>query len=388
MQPITPTENPAGKKQNRIRGLDTLRALAIVLVLCNHYAVVVTQEETFGLLTRWGWAGVDLFFVLSGYLIGSQIMAPLSHGRPFVFRTFMARRFLRTLPNYYVILVIYFLFPRELADKTTAASWQFLTFTQNFSFTHWGQTFSHSWSLCIEEQFYLILPLVTLIVTRLRWSLPLSWGLAIAGIVVGMAIRAWCWMHLDLAADGAAFYYSSLTRFDELLPGVLIAILQFFRPALFKKVIGHATLLIFGGLAFVMLALFWFGDGQIPDALPVAILGYPMLAAGFAMLVLSSLNPASRLNRIRLPGAAWLASWSYAVYLTHKPIFKLMLGPLHAAGISVGALPGIIIIMTAGIGGGWALFRLVETPFMRLRSHWFPTRSTDTHREVPAFSHT
>jgi peptidoglycan/LPS O-acetylase OafA/YrhL len=267
MQCYTRIMFPGIDEENRIRGLDTLRALAIVLVLCNHYAVVVTQEDTFGLLTRWGWAGVDLFFVLSGYLIGSQILSPLSRGEPFLLRTFMARRFLRTLPNYYVILALYFLLPGELSGKATAAGWQFLTFTQNLSFTRWGHTFSHSWSLCIEEQFYLLLPIAAMIVARLRWPLSSGWGLAIGAIVVGMTVRAWCWLHSDPAAHGASFYYSSVTRFDELLPGVLIAMLQHFHPILFNKTIKRAGLLLVAGLMVVLLALCWFGD-QIPCSHP------------------------------------------------------------------------------------------------------------------------
>ncbi|MXN75394.1 acyltransferase family protein [Burkholderia sp. 4701] len=371
-------------EKDRICGLDTLRALAIVLVLCNHYAVVVTQEDTFGFLTHWGWAGVDLFFVLSGYLIGSQILRPLSRGEPFVLRTFMARRLLRTLPNYYVILALYFLLPGELGGKATASGWQFLTFTQNFSFIRWGQTFSHSWSLCIEEQFYLALPIAVLIVAQLRRPLRAAWVLIIGAILAGMAIRAWYWLHLEPAADGAAFYYSSLTRLDELLPGVLIALLQHFHPARFDRIIRHPGILMVAGPLSVLLALLWLGD-QIPDAMPAAVLGYPMIATGFAMLVLSCLNPASWLNLIRLPGATRLAAWSYAVYLAHKPIFTLMLGPVQAAGILPRSVPGIVIIMAAGIGGGWILFRLVETPFMRLRSHWFPASSRRIEGRVSAF---
>ncbi len=84
----------------RLHGLDTLRALAIVLVLIFHYRSVVSNELLFGFITRIGWVGVDLFFVLSGYLIGDQILRAYARKEDFSLRYFYARRLLRTLPNY------------------------------------------------------------------------------------------------------------------------------------------------------------------------------------------------------------------------------------------------------------------------------------------------
>ncbi|HEX8603896.1 MAG TPA: acyltransferase, partial [Pseudoduganella sp.] len=136
----------------RLAGLDTLRALAIVLVLMSHYHGFVSHAPTFGIMGRIGWAGVDLFFVLSGYLIGNQLLAPAARGEGLSMKTFFARRLLRTLPNYYAVLAVYLLLPDSpIAGQSMAPVWRFLTFTQNFGLEY-GQTFTHSWSLCIEEQ--------------------------------------------------------------------------------------------------------------------------------------------------------------------------------------------------------------------------------------------
>src|SRR5690349_7860962 len=96
---------------SRIDGLDTLRALAIVLVVLHHYVLFVSRADTFGWVGEIGWVGVDLFFALSGYLIGNQIFGAMRSGAGFSLRHFYARRFLRTLPNYYVVLALYFLWP-------------------------------------------------------------------------------------------------------------------------------------------------------------------------------------------------------------------------------------------------------------------------------------
>ena len=104
----------------RLYGLDTLRALAIILVLIYHYRVVVSNELLFGFITRIGWVGVDLFFVLSGYLIGDQILRAYAKKENFSLKHFYARRLLRTLPNYYVVLALYLLLPALLSPTYTA----------------------------------------------------------------------------------------------------------------------------------------------------------------------------------------------------------------------------------------------------------------------------
>jgi peptidoglycan/LPS O-acetylase OafA/YrhL len=129
-----------------------LRASAIALVLMYHYGWWPAAATSVG---RIGWAGVDLFFVLSGYLIGNQL---LSQPAPLATSSAAA---CCTLPNYTVVLAAYWLFPVALGGSATAPLWRFLTFTQNFGLQY-GQTFTHSWSLCIEEQFYLLLPLAIL----------------------------------------------------------------------------------------------------------------------------------------------------------------------------------------------------------------------------------
>ena len=125
----------------------------------NHYMAFVSREPTFGWGSVIGWTGVDLFFVLSGYLISNQIFSGLARGEALVPRHFYARRALRTLPVFWLVLALYFLFPIFMGGKPPPPLWRFLTFTQNIGLPS-GTAFSHAWSLCIEEQFYLILPLV------------------------------------------------------------------------------------------------------------------------------------------------------------------------------------------------------------------------------------
>jgi len=372
--------SPRNTTNSRLAGLDTLRALAILLVLMYHYEVVVSHRPTFGFLTEIGWAGVDLFFVLSGYLIGNQIFSALARGEGFSLKVFFARRLLRTLPNYYFILATYFIFPSVLGGTSTASIWRFLSFTQNIGL-HYGETFSHSWSLCIEEQFYLILPVAALLIASFSKSKRIGWSVLLAGVIAGMLVRAWAWMNFGHNAINALdfsehIYYSSFARFDELLPGVAIAMLKNFHGKLYAKILSKGNLLlIVGAIAMAAAAYLFLNYYQIEGygfTFGMTTFGYTLLPISFALLTLSALSPNSWLNRIRIPGTEKLALWSYAIYLAHKPIFKLAIEPLTRANIDVNAPAGIAIIMVAGMVGGWVLYRLVERPFMVLRDRYFP----------------
>ncbi|MFZ6679900.1 acyltransferase family protein [Undibacterium sp. Tian12W] len=365
----------------RINGLDTLRAIAILLVLMSHYCGFVSKHQTFGFAGDIGWAGVDLFFVLSGYLIGNQIMSGIAKGEPLSLKNFFARRLLRTLPNYYVVLAAYFIFPAALAGRSTSSIWQFLTFTQNIGLEY-GQTFTHSWSLCIEEQFYLILPIVSLILIRLKSPLWLAWGLLIAAIGGGMLFRGMAFMDGHPAFD-AQVYYSSFGRFDELLPGVAIAMLKNFHTGLYDRLMRHGQAIFITGLLAAGGVLYCISNSDYNKLLIVNSLGFSAIAISFAILTLAALSPNSYLHRLRLPGAAQLALWSYAVYLVHKPVFMLIGEQLAKRHIDANAPLTIILVTVAGVFGGWLLYRMVETPFMQLRARWFPGTVGQTQTDQP-----
>ena len=241
--------------KNRLDGLDTLRAIAIVIVLIYHYKVVVSRENLFGFISSVGWTGVDLFFVLSGYLIGNQILSAFSKGQDFSLKLFYIRRFLRTLPNYYFVLALYFIFPVALGGTATASLWSFLTFTQNLGLGP-GETFTHSWSLCIEEQFYLIFPVIALLIAYSRRSIGLAWTAIVGAMLLAMFLRGFNWyVHGEENISARSFmehiYYSSFTRFDELLPGVAIALLKNFHPTVYAALLRKGNLLLLAGLASV-----------------------------------------------------------------------------------------------------------------------------------------
>ncbi|MCC2974719.1 acyltransferase [Massilia sp. IC2-476] len=370
-------------KPARLAGLDTLRALAIALVLMSHYHGFVSQAPTFGFIGSIGWAGVDLFFVLSGYLIGNQLLAPAARGESLDVKAFFAKRLLRTLPNYYAVLAVYLLLPDSpIAGKDMAPVWRYLTFTQNFGLNY-GETFTHSWSLCIEEQFYLVLPLAVLALVGSSRSPRLLWCALLAAVGAGMMARGMAFMDgKDVFA--APVYYSSFCRFDELLPGVAIAMLKNFHPAAFARILRHGNALLAAGLALAAAVLYGVMN-EAPNAFMASTFGFSLVAASFALLTCAALSPGSLLYRLRIPGAASLALWSYAVYLVHKPVFMALRPELLERGIDPGAPLTIAAVMGAGVLGGWVLYRVVETPFMRLRERWYPTGAAKAPQTETAY---
>src|SRR5207302_7755203 len=156
--------DPRFQDRERQPGLDLLRALAIIIVVIYHAALFGFKLP--GRVDRFGWIGVGLFFVLRGYLIGGQLLAPLAREKSIQLGRFFSRRVLRIMPAYFVVLAVYFLLPswREYPDMAQPL-WKFLLSVQNIAL-HGGTAFSHAWSLAVDDQFYLCLPFILLLVNR------------------------------------------------------------------------------------------------------------------------------------------------------------------------------------------------------------------------------
>src|SRR5438094_572505 len=195
--------DPRFQDRERQPGLDLLRALAIIVVVIYHAALFGFKLP--GRVDRFGWIGVDLFFVLSGYLIGSQLLAPLARDQRMNLGRFFARRALRIMPAYFVVLAIYFLLPssREYSEMSQPL-WKFLLSIQNIAL-HGGTAFSHAWALALIAYGLWLGEGDYLTVTACTWQFPL--------IALGMAALLICAISPRLvfrrvAIPGAAFIAS------------------------------------------------------------------------------------------------------------------------------------------------------------------------------------
>jgi peptidoglycan/LPS O-acetylase OafA/YrhL len=348
-----------GTAMHRLPGLDLLRAIAIVWVMLFHSWIVGGLPAPYEAVAAYGWMGVDLFFVLSGYLIGYQLLKPLSRGEALQWGEFYRRRAYRILPAFLTVLAIYVFLPswREAAGMQPA--WQFLTFTVNLLIDYQDhQAFSHAWSLCVEEHFYLLFPLIAWWLVR-RHSQTVVVSLCVFVVAAGMAIRGYASLHGKDYLE--SIYYPTYTRLDGLMAGVLMAAVQLYQPQRWIALQRRANALAIAGLVIIGFAIWLFRDRSfVPE-----VLGFPLLALGFALLVTAAAG-AQSFGRWRIPGAGWLAAMSYSLYLSHK-LAMHRVESLLTMYPQVHGWAAFLLYAAAIFLFGALLHYGVERPFLRLR---------------------
>ncbi|MET0808009.1 MAG: acyltransferase [Pseudoxanthomonas sp.] len=352
--------------------LDLLRAIAIVWVMLFHSFLVGGLGEDYGWLSRYGWMGVDLFFVLSGFLIGAQVLASLARDGRLSLRDFYLRRAFRILPAFWVVLALYLAFPALREAPALEPWWKFATFTLNLSIDYASNAaFSHAWSLCVEEHFYLVFPVLAW--AMLRKPSPAKFmSLCLLLVLAGIALRSAVWLHDNALAENGGvqrnwfvedLYYPTWARLDGLLAGVVLATLKVFRPQLWERVQAQANAALLLGLVVVAAAMWLFKErtGLLGNAI-----GWPVLSLGLALLVFAGAGHRSVIARGRVPGATWLAAVSYSLYLVHKAAFHVVQAQWGEALAGMGVL-AFCAYGAAAILAGAALHYAVERPFLRLR---------------------
>ncbi|HEV2503554.1 MAG TPA: acyltransferase [Mesorhizobium sp.] len=370
--------------RTRMVGPDILRSLAILLVMLVHLPLNATPAALVT-VREYGWLGVDIFFVLSGYLIGTQLFKEIARMGTVDFKAFYLRRAFRIFPAFFVVLGFYAFIPLLRDAPTMQPLWKFATFTVNLGFDpRQGNAFSQAWTLAVEEQFYLALPLLVLLFHRrigTRWVLALAGLLTVAGIVLRYTL--WDTQVGALVAGGQfrpAFatylrdiYYPTYTRLDGLLFGVVLAAARFFRPDFCGRWLpARVTLPL--GLAFVIAALICFairgpleGTGMFPvfQAQLGAVAGFPLISIGIALVFCAMLDLEHVLKRWPVPGAALVATLSYSLYLTHKSVFHIMRLLVGEEYLQGGI--GFFIYLTTSFAIAALLWLCVERTALHLR---------------------
>jgi peptidoglycan/LPS O-acetylase OafA/YrhL len=365
-------------RTERVRALDGLRGVAILLVLLVHFCTQVPTPSGAGaleLLRRacsLGYAGVDLFFVLSGYLIGGILLDHRTSSR--LLPAFYARRFFRIVPLYGLLLASFFA-ARAIPGlsqmnhgayfQSTVPTWSFLVFGQNVAMA-WQRDIGPywlgaTWSLAVEEQFYLLMPLVA---QRLApRQLP---RVCLGAMVLAPVLRCIALQH---AQNGPAAIFLLPMRPDGLLAGVWCACLVRDPAAVagLRRWRGVGAAVI-GALGAVYIgASFW----NLPaDSLPIATFGYTLFAVLFAALLLEIVVHTDGRAARWLSGRSLAAVGvtSYCTYLFHAPIWYtlhwalLRRPPLHGDW-TAGAVT--VLAVAATLGAAAASWRWFEGPLLR-----------------------
>jgi peptidoglycan/LPS O-acetylase OafA/YrhL len=370
----------------RLNGLDHLRALAIIAVFLYHYGGGMFGHHPAWLahVCQFGWSGVDLFFVLSGYLIGGQLLRVVADGRQISIRDFYIQRFLRIMPVYWAVLALYFVFPQLIERSHLPPLWRFLTFTQNFGLGESeGLAFSQVWSLCIEEHFYLVLP--TLLVGFSAWEWRRH-GLWVAGLlmVLGCALRAYFWILVQAghARWYGAIYYPTYSHLDGLVVGVSIAAIFTFYPRQRAQLQKHSYWVLAGGVAVLYVASVVIDANQ--TSLASTIFGFPLVAVGFGCMVISALSPNCFLYRLSSPITRMIAILSYSIYLIHKIVIFMVQKSAEILKIDVDGTLMFLLCVLCTFFAAWVLYALVERPFLRLRECIYPAGTAKSIPTNPA----
>jgi len=365
---------------NQFPPLHGLRVLAIVSVLQVHVTVVFVQQK---LLTDPNFAevstticfGMDLFFVMSGFLIGFMLLRALEQRRPGLFARFYARRAARIMPLYYFILTaLAVVFPLTQNQKH-ALVFEYLYLTNYYHFKD-VQVMGWAWSLCVEEHFYFTVPLLLLLLARLR-SHAARIGLLAVLALTCLGIRL-SMLYLDPSIRDPfeifrRMYLPTHTRFDTLIAGIFLAYLQYnFTPDLREifarrgpriaayavAAIGFWILMskrIFGGDTYLWNVLTW---GTVTSITYIALLLPLINSDGLAQRLLGS-KP-----------MYWLATLSYGIYLLHVPICEGLVVPIahrmHAPFAVVWPASLAMLVAFSTIFA-YVLHLLVEKPFLLLR---------------------
>jgi len=353
--------------------LDILRGLAISIVVFYH---------NFGSVSffRFGWLGVDLFFVLSGFLITDILLK--TRDNKFYFRNFYIRRVLRIFPLYYLVLFVFFalspiLFKQKGPDTVFSyyqnnSAW-FWSYFQNWLMVKKGPPpvpfLAHFWSLAIEEQFYLFWPVLIFFAKKLESVKKIISALIIISIVTRLTV----WMIYPNEVE--KFYCNTFTRMDSLLMGCFLAVhLKQGKeiPLRFIK----AIIVCF--IALVVASLIFFGNLR-QDNLLFPTFGYSIAAAFFTSLVYLILKYESnlagwsrRLNLLRFAGKI-----SYGMYVYHIPIYLILcnvLSKTFATSLSFSIIEQPLFVSVLSVvltvAASVISFYAVERPILNLKKHF------------------
>ena len=379
--------------------LDGLRGLAILLVLFRHAAPYMgadsLPEHLMGEALELGWIGVDLFFVLSGFLITGILLD--TKGAPHYFRNFWARRALRIFPLYYGFLaLVFFVVPvfysyegGEFGTLLDRQAWYWLYLVNVMVVTGEGAPLNttHLWSLAVEEQFYLVWPAVVLWLSRARLAM-LCVGLIVAAPLVRVLIV--------VAAGGEGHvgaYMLTPARADALGFGALLAVAL--RDPRGTVAVRRWTKPVAGVATTLVLAVLLLERGLEWHDVTTQTLGFTAIAAVSATLLALALSASPASPLYRALDLAWLrvlGKYSYAIYLFHYPLLNVArygLGERTLPPLWGSQIPSQIaftaLLTLASLALAWVSWHAYEKHFLALK-RFFPSPSADGARPPVAAS--
>ncbi len=370
---------------NRYPALHGIRVLAIISVVQYHITWIFAAEQGIKIDNEFVnssltvFFGMDLFFILSGFLIGSILLRSLETSGTQNLRRFYIRRISRTFPSYYLVLSYLALTMALTAKQRAHLPFEYVYGTNFLSLLRTDIVMFWGWSLALEEQFYLTVPLLFIVLYRLksdRGRIGLLVAIWLAALVVRLVIYKTRAPWTDIELYGA-LYFRPHTRFDTLIAGIILAFVhRRYGDALTEwlKAPFHRALLALPSLACLWLLLKpWMFGTQHLQLVHVFAWGTVTSIMYFGWLLLLLHGDGWIHRALSWQGFRRIATLGYGVYLTHIPLLDNLAVPA-ARAMEARGVPMIVIwpvslagLMAASLGLGYVLHVLVEKPSLWVR---------------------
>lgn len=271
------------------------------------------------------------------------------------------------------MLILYFSFPALSEWGNLSPAWRYFTFTLNFGLDlRKYSTFSHAWSLCVEEQFYLVLPLCFWLLTRYNLGKK-AWILLVALFIGGFVIRIYCWNNFvapQLSSNlrplwNLYVYYPTYNRLDGLLVGVSIAGLFTFYPKVKAWVNRYSNLLILTGIAGLFCGYLLCLE---KESFIAGTYGFPVISVAYGLIVAAAVCPNNILYKFNSVITSQLAALSYSIYLVHKIVIHVTQVQLSNLGMNKDSGVMMVCCFVTVLLAALLMRYLVEKPALRLRN--------------------
>jgi peptidoglycan/LPS O-acetylase OafA/YrhL len=313
--------------RNRIFGLDILRALAILFVVTGHGSSLLPDNLN-AISDYFVFDGVSIFFVLSGFLIGG-ILIKLIDKNDFnfpVLKTFWIRRWFRTLPSYFLILISLCIIHLYLDEKFTLISvYRYFLFSQNIFTDHPSWFFPEAWSLSVEEWFYLIFPLLLFFTFLLKIPHKKSLlYLALFIILFSTTFRFYRFLNVDITTIdewGLLFRKQVITRLDSLMFGVVGAYISFYHNSLWNK---FKTQLIIIGISIFISWKYILPNFTAFDGIYSCVFKFTLISIG-TLCMLPYLSNVKTGNGFLYKIITYISLISYSMYLLNLSIVQFLI---------------------------------------------------------------
>jgi peptidoglycan/LPS O-acetylase OafA/YrhL len=332
------------------------------MVMCRHMTPEASTPWLRALMGG-GWAGVDLFFVLSGFLVSGLLFREYGKDGSIDYARFFWRRGLKIYPAFLALVLLYGIFEYRIGRSFTLKGLiGELLFVQNYYASLWN----HTWSLAVEEHFYLIVGLGITFLSRRRQMDR------VPTFAVGVLVVCLLWRCLDVGLFGEINNFATHLRMDSLMFGVLLSYHYHTHPerlaAFFAR--WRMVLVLAALVSLVSLAIYPFGHPFWETV------GYSMLYLAFGILLLWILGMSARMGEhaaFRL--LAFIGAHSYSIYLWHMFVKRSFSYLRKAAGIDLPWSVELLSYVAVSVLFGIIMAKLVEVPVLRVRDRYFPSRT-------------